>query len=148
MTNAEYMREYIRNYARAKIAWAKEFLGGKCVVCGSTDNLQFDHVDPKTKLFLIADGWKKPAAIFLAELNKCQLLCKQHHEEKTAAEHEVPHGGGKLGKMIKKDGKRTWCPCEPCTEKRRAYNRQYSGRRRKANLTEGAAESTVPAMPA
>ena len=26
-----------------------ERLGGKCVKCGTTENLQFDHIDPNTK---------------------------------------------------------------------------------------------------
>ena len=29
-------------------------LGGKCECCGSTFNLQFDHIDPTTKSFSIA----------------------------------------------------------------------------------------------
>ena len=60
----------------------KDKLGNKCVKCGTTKNLQFDHIDPKTKCFNVnpQDSWEKT----LPELYKCQLLCKLCHLEKTA----------------------------------------------------------------
>ena len=60
----------------------KDKLGNKCVKCGATKNLQFDHIDPKTKCFNVnpQDSWEKT----LPELYKCQLLCKLCHLEKTA----------------------------------------------------------------
>tara|TARA_B100001113_G_C20646390_1_gene421485 strand:- start:36 stop:539 length:504 start_codon:yes stop_codon:yes gene_type:complete len=59
----------------------KDKLGNKCVKCGSTENLEFDHIDPKTKCFNVnpQDSWEKT----LPELYKCQLLCKPCHTEKT-----------------------------------------------------------------
>ena len=59
----------------------KDKLGNKCVKCGTTKNLQFDHIDPKTKCFNVnpQDSWEKT----LPELDKCQLLCFKHHLEKT-----------------------------------------------------------------
>ena len=59
----------------------KDKLGNKCVKCGATENLQFDHIDPKTKCFNVnpQDSWEKT----LPELYKCQLLCKPCHTEKT-----------------------------------------------------------------
>lgn len=61
----------------------KDLLGGVCVVCGTTERLEFDHIDPSTKLFDIAKGWARAEKIVLEELEKCQLLCKQHHDEKS-----------------------------------------------------------------
>ena len=59
----------------------KDKLGNKCVKCGATKNLQFDHIDPKTKCFNVnpQDSWEKT----LPELYKCQLLCPSCHLEKT-----------------------------------------------------------------
>ena len=31
--------------------WIVQRLGGKCARCGSIENLQVDHVDPRTKKF-------------------------------------------------------------------------------------------------
>ena len=61
----------------------KDYLGNKCTHpgCNQTENLQFDHIDPKTKCFNVnpQDSWEKT----LPELDKCQLLCFKHHLEKT-----------------------------------------------------------------
>ena len=59
----------------------KDKLGNKCVKCGATENLQFDHIDPKTKCFNVnpQDSWEKT----LPELYKCQLLCPPCHLKKT-----------------------------------------------------------------
>lgn len=65
-----------------RISAAKKFLGGKCVRCGSVENLQFDHIDPTTKVnpvtrnnFTVENFWK--------EVKKCQLLCFDCHKLKT-----------------------------------------------------------------
>ena len=60
-----------------------EKLGGKCVECGCTEALEFDHIDPSTKSFNIAAGYTKPKEVLLAEVAKCQLLCNKCHIEKT-----------------------------------------------------------------
>lgn len=62
---------------------AIQTLGGKCVVCGTTENLELDHIDPKTKSFGISQMWSVRLERFQKELGKCQLLCKKHHVEKT-----------------------------------------------------------------
>ena len=60
-----------------------EKLGGKCVKCGCTETLEFDHIDPSTKSFNIAAGYTKPKEVLLEELAKCQLLCNKCHIEKS-----------------------------------------------------------------
>jgi hypothetical protein len=60
-----------------------EKMGGKCVECGCTETLEFDHIDPSTKLFNIAAGYTKPKETLLAEVAKCQLLCNKCHIDKT-----------------------------------------------------------------
>ena len=60
-----------------------EKLGGKCVECGSTEALEFDHIDPSTKSFNISAGYHKPKQVLEEELSKCQLLCNKCHIQKS-----------------------------------------------------------------
>lgn len=64
-----------------------KLLGGKCVHCGSTERLEFDHIDPTTKLFTIATNLGKRTKNLLPEIKKCQLLCKHCHCKKTALDN-------------------------------------------------------------
>jgi len=86
---ALYMRE--RRQKRRK--QLLELAGGKCIACGSGEHLEFDHRDRATRLFNLSgkalDGkWE----VILAELAKCDLLCRNCHRTKTNANNE--HGGG------------------------------------------------------
>ena len=112
------MKQYMLTRYYRRRAAAVEQLGGKCVVCGSAEDLQFDHIDPATKTFDLAkalSGWSD--ARLQPEISKCQLLCKLHHIEKSKIDNGVPHGGGLSGKYIDRQA----CSCEPCRTKRRAY---------------------------
>jgi hypothetical protein len=46
------MNGQLAHYYRVKEKLIEE-LGGECVVCGTKEELEFDHVDPATKLFTI-----------------------------------------------------------------------------------------------
>lgn len=67
-------------------AWALNFLRGKCIKCNSIENLEFDHIYPKTKKFTLTDKFRGSKESFLEELKKCQLLCKKCHLKKTFTE--------------------------------------------------------------
>jgi 5-methylcytosine-specific restriction endonuclease McrA len=62
-------------------------MGGQCVSCGTTDNLEFDHINPLDKSLNITHKLTLKNAYqleeVLEELNKCQLLCEQCHKKKT-----------------------------------------------------------------
>ena len=62
-----------------------ERLGGKCVECGATERLQFDHIDPLEKSFNISNNLYRGKKLD-EELDKCQLLCFKCHLEKTKNE--------------------------------------------------------------
>lgn len=65
---------------------AKYLLGGKCVGCGSKKRLEFDHIDPSTKMFNISESAGRTMESFLEEVDKCQLLCHPCHVEKSVGE--------------------------------------------------------------
>lgn len=96
-----YDREYQRAWEKKRADEALALLGGVCVVCGTAENLDFDHIDPKTKLFRIKAMLRTSAEKFWAEVAKCQLLCRPHHIEKSNAEGSTlkrgeDQGGSKL----------------------------------------------------
>ena len=79
-------RDYYRGYYHMRMGLLKDMLGGKCAVCGTVEDLEFDHIDPKTKTGpigrLVNGAWET----VVAEIEKCQLLCKPHHQEKSSRE--------------------------------------------------------------
>lgn len=102
-------REYQRQYVARRRA---EYLAGKvCAVCGSTTDLQIDHVDPTLKepsLRVRNNIFSWSAKRRAVELAKCQILCLTHHKEKTRKDREPPHG-------TKSRYSSRGCRCEPCT---------------------------------
>ena len=58
-------------------------LGGCCVQCGSTEQLEIDHVDPKKKTMRTERMTYVKEARREEELRRCQLLCQPCHQEKT-----------------------------------------------------------------
>lgn len=87
---AEYCgKHYSLLKRRNRIKMLTDMKGGRCVVCGSIERLEFDHVDPTTKLFDIAGGLLRKMETILDELDKCQLLCRECHIEKSSAELRI-----------------------------------------------------------
>lgn len=78
-----YMREYmLRRYYRRR-GEAIEKLGGQCKSCGTTDDLEFDHIDPDQKEYSIAKIFTSGSeGKVQAEVAKCQLLCTDCHKKK------------------------------------------------------------------
>lgn len=86
--NRDKKREISKRTREKKKQERIDYLGGKCIGCGTTENLQFDHIDRTTKEYSIS---KKPDYVFekiKPELDKCQLLCKECHRIKTRANHD------------------------------------------------------------
>ena len=82
----EYQRGYYKKYYDKNKAQCIEYLGGKCVKCGTTHNLQFDHIKREGKKYTIASKLSYKFDNLKEELDKCQLLCAPCHLEKTAKE--------------------------------------------------------------
>src|SRR3954469_25770349 len=121
MSNTEYKaRSRVKSRKILKAA-----LDDRCAGCGATSDLQFDHVDPATKSFVITDGLDRPWVVLIEELMKCQLLCHDCHLTKSIGEADlgtVEHGGGVSGKKN--------CPCALCKQRKREYMRRYMRDRR------------------
>jgi len=84
--NREKISEYEKAHHKEKRAYCIEYLGGKCVKCGSTERLEFDHIDRTTKKYTIAGRVTLNFDNLKEELNKCQLLCVDCHKIKTKSE--------------------------------------------------------------
>lgn len=106
-------------------AKAIEAMGGKCVRCGSEDRLEFDHIERSLKAGEIARWLSRGEQRYLRELEKCQLLCRACHIEKSRGESSVGHGGGKTG--IRN------CYCEKCKPLKLAYMREWKRKQRQEN---------------
>lgn len=95
MTREEYnahMKVYIgQRYHRIRNE-AVARLGGKCVQCGSVDDLEFDHIDPMTKVKSFAHIWSYSNDKREAELVKMQLLCKPCHIRKSVENDDYGTG--------------------------------------------------------
>lgn len=65
---------------------AKLFLGGKCVWCGITENLEFDHIDDSKKEHNVGNAVRNTREVFWNEVGKCQLLCVNCHNKRTTAQ--------------------------------------------------------------
>lgn len=128
----EYHREYYQRRRKERI----DYLGGKCVKCGSTSKLEFDHIDPSQKEYSISDNHFELDRI-KGELDKCQLLCHKHHAEKTGKENSVRFT--KTGDDIQHGIIATWmkrkCQCDVCLEARKQWNIKRNERRRKESKT-------------
>jgi hypothetical protein len=116
----EQHREYQRERRQKRLALAKVRLGGRCARCGATENLQFDHVDGSTKVANISEITNWALERFLAEVDKCQLLCGGSggcHQDKTTQECYT---------TICSSGEGRWrCPCGYCQMWRAGYHAGY-----------------------
>jgi hypothetical protein len=133
----EYQRRYQLEKYRRWMAEARERLGGQCAVCGTTENLEFDHIDPAAKSFTLGT-YRPNREAWDAEVAKCQLLCFEHHKEKTATERRtVLHG---TWGMYQNQG----CRCQICRDFVNAYMKEYKRRKRaetKAQRADGVVHS-------
>ena len=87
--NKEERQEYARVYGQNKRARRKieaiAYLGGRCQECEVDDFevLEFHHRDRSTKLFDVGGvGLTKPEDVFWIEVDKCDLLCANHHRKR------------------------------------------------------------------
>ncbi len=109
-----YMKNYMKIRRLTRRKKLLELLGGKCEKCGNNDHsiLEFDHINPKTKQFDIANAKDFPEKKLIKEVKKCRILCRPCHQIKTRENWEF---GGKPARhgtlwMYKKYK----CRCKKC----------------------------------
>lgn len=106
---------------------ARELLGGVCVICKTAEQLEFDHIDWRTKpkakkndanRVLFRQAW----AVVEASLPLLQLLCRPCHIEKSRQDRLESTGqrpywehGTVTGYYHK------GCRCEECRQAMREY---------------------------
>lgn len=105
-----------------KMANFRAYLGNKCAQCQKSDELEFDHIDPATKLFTIGQRWDYAWGKMKTELDKCQLLCKTCHRAKSIAMSRVNHGYPRLANRL--------CTCPDCKARANSYRREHRTRRK------------------
>ena len=115
-------KEYIREYRKKRKIEAIEQLGGQCVVCGSKETLEFDHINPETKKETISNMWTSNRDVFQEELNKCQLLCHSCHLDKSQSEGDYTRNRkswehGLSGYINYK------CKCDICRESYKVFRK-------------------------
>lgn len=96
VAKGECRRQYQNRYhrerrQRMRAEWIEQG-GGACVQCDSTDGLKIDHIDPEAKSYEISAIWNRAVEVRVAELAKCQILCRSCHQEKARLEQIGPHG--------------------------------------------------------
>jgi 5-methylcytosine-specific restriction endonuclease McrA len=114
-----YRRWHRERNARIRAEWIAA--NGPCTACGSSVDLEVDHVDPRTKDPLLRRGtglWTWSKARREAELAKCQVLCQICHVKKTTDEQQA--GALEHGPRCKKRG----CHCEVSREYERQKKRE------------------------
>lgn len=114
----EYMAQYMADRYYRRRAEYIEKLGGKCVRCGSEDNLEFDHINADEKSFDVGKalpGMNK--AKLDLEMAKCQLLCGDCHLPKSILDRaQKPWAHGTLS------GYR-YCKCDACKKAKSDHSR-------------------------
>lgn len=78
----------MKNYLLARYSKKRALilidLGGKCVVCGTTQDLEIDHINKDLKTFDLSKRLSgAPEKVIQEELKNCQLLCKSCHNQKS-----------------------------------------------------------------
>lgn len=136
-----YKRDYARNKYRERRAYAINYLGGKCVVCGARYNLDVDHIDPEEKDYNpFGSWWSVPIEIFNEELDKCQLLCRACHIKKTLENkdygHEAQHGTTYMYMEYA-------CRCELCVKAMREAWARYKRTYRKQERVKDYVQSKI-----
>ena len=110
----EYQRLWIKN---RRLEWVTS--NGPCVLCGSSDNLEVDHIDPDLKTMNPRSIWSRKQESRDKELENCQVLCYSCHKEKTSLWRLKEHGT--MGRYSH------GCRCDDCRVARKLKAREERG---------------------
>lgn len=104
-------------------AWLLKY--GPCVLCGSWDNLEVDHIDRTIKVDHRVWSWSEQRRS--EELSKCQVLCHSCHRAKTNIEcyPNTHRNGVAIGAHGTTTNYRRGCRCAECTLAKSCYKKMY-----------------------
>lgn len=131
--------EYLKYRYHTRRQAALLYLGGRCEKCGTGilaipgDGLHFDHVDPLNKSFQIGSSRASTVSEsrFWEEVEKCQLLCKPCHLEKSRLDGSwigrVTHGKMNAWQKLK-------CECDLCIKAKEDYRISQNSKRRERRV--------------
>lgn len=128
--NPGYTRKYNQQFRQERMQRAHQLLGGECWECGSMEKLEIDHINPEDKEFEISTRISASEEKFLAELDKCQLLCHDCHMKKTITERGQESAKGKHGTL----SSYRYCKCDICKGAYREYQKEYRAQRKSKSL--------------
>lgn len=111
----EYQRVWLANRR------AEYFADKVCVRCGKDKHLDIDHVDPMQKVSHRIWAWSRKRRE--AELAKCQVLCRDCHNAKTAIDMGWQPGVHGASQVYSKG-----CRCEVCRESHRQRMKEWRER--------------------
>lgn len=100
------------------------FSDKSCARCGSTEDLELDHIDPGQKVTHRIWSWAPDK--FNEEAAKCQVLCFGCHRLKTRLER-LPRRMVRHGTKIMYS-RPLGCRCDDCKEANNEINRRYKVR--------------------
>jgi 5-methylcytosine-specific restriction endonuclease McrA len=123
------MALYMKNRRAQRREKLIELSDGICSNCNATNNLEFNHIDRLTKLFVLSGkGLDKSWDKILKELDKCELLCNTCHLEKTREQYKnneirpwndkkhIPYTHGTVRSYEEKA-----CRCDLCKKAKKLY---------------------------
>jgi hypothetical protein len=97
-----------RDERMAKVA---QLIGDTCIDCGSTDRIEYDHVDPSTKFKSIVQmAYTSGEERFWAEVEKCVPRCHDCHMDKTLRDAGKTRATGRHGTT----STYRYCKCNEC----------------------------------
>lgn len=115
----EKQKAYQLRYVRERREHYLKVMGNICCKCGTTENLEVDHVEPNKKIDHRIWSWSHKR--IQDELTKCQLLCRDCHIAKSVEEQDyIPREHG-TNLMYLKDK----CRCDDCKAAHAVVNRKY-----------------------
>lgn len=79
----EPSNRHVAWYRRERAKWIAA-LGGKCAVCGTTDELEFDHDSPRDWVPNRKSRWQR-LRLYIRDIKAgkiTQLLCREHNAKK------------------------------------------------------------------
>lgn len=93
----EHRKAYYRRTREARLAYARQFYEARrrilrdfknrpCTDCRGwyePCQMQFDHLDPATKLFCVGNRLDRKLETLLPEIRKCEIVCANCHALRT-----------------------------------------------------------------